>query len=196
MAKSKRGVLFTSESVTEGHPDKVSDQISDAILDAMLAQDKHSRVACETMVSTGLCVVSGEISTKADVDIPAPVPDEIVPERVGEADETDIFIEEEETPTPWQQRRSGNLHWIVSEITNPLGTNQLPMEAHFDGLAENNEVEPQSNTPWVVSEVIDPLGNHQFENMQVASNALTEQVQVQTVPRYGEDPGSVDDLPR
>ena len=70
MSKSKRGVLFTSESVTEGHPDKVADQISDAILDAMLAQDRLSRVACETMVSTGLCVVSGEITTKADVDIP------------------------------------------------------------------------------------------------------------------------------
>ena len=71
MPKSKRGVLFTSESVTEGHPDKVSDQVSDAILDAMLAQDPYSRVACETLVSTGLCVVSGEITTKADVDIPA-----------------------------------------------------------------------------------------------------------------------------
>ena len=71
MARSKRGVLFTSESVTEGHPDKVADQISDAILDAMLEQDPMSRVACETMVSTGMCVVSGEITTKADVDIPA-----------------------------------------------------------------------------------------------------------------------------
>ena len=71
MRKSKGGVLFTSESVTEGHPDKVADQISDAILDAMLEQDPMSRVACETLVSTGLCVVSGEITTKADVDIPA-----------------------------------------------------------------------------------------------------------------------------
>ena len=70
MPKSKRGILFTSESVTEGHPDKVADQISDAILDAMLEQDPMSRVACETMISTGLCVVSGEITTKADVDIP------------------------------------------------------------------------------------------------------------------------------
>ncbi|MHC4286303.1 MAG: S-adenosylmethionine synthetase N-terminal domain-containing protein, partial [Planctomycetota bacterium] len=59
--------LFTSESVTMGHPDKV---ISDAILDAMLAQDKKSRVACETLVTTGLVVVAGEITTKAYVDIP------------------------------------------------------------------------------------------------------------------------------
>jgi S-adenosylmethionine synthetase len=62
--------LFTSESVTEGHPDKIADQISDAVLDAMLSQDKTSRVACETMVTTGLAVVAGEITTKAYVEIP------------------------------------------------------------------------------------------------------------------------------
>ncbi len=62
--------LFTSESVSQGHPDKVADQISDAILDAMLAQDPASRVACETMVTTGLVVVAGEITSKAIVDIP------------------------------------------------------------------------------------------------------------------------------
>jgi S-adenosylmethionine synthetase len=61
--------LFTSESVSEGHPDKVADQISDAILDAMLAQDPFSRVACETLVTTGQVVVSGEITTKAYVEI-------------------------------------------------------------------------------------------------------------------------------
>lgn len=59
---------FTSESVSEGHPDKVSDQISDSILDALLAQDPHSRVACETLVTTGLVVLAGEITTKATVD--------------------------------------------------------------------------------------------------------------------------------
>ncbi|MCK4246992.1 MAG: methionine adenosyltransferase [Methanomicrobia archaeon] len=61
--------LFTSESVTEGHPDKVADQISDAILDAIIAKDKNCRVACETLVSTGLCLVSGEISTDTYVDM-------------------------------------------------------------------------------------------------------------------------------
>ncbi len=61
--------LFTSESVSEGHPDKIADQISDAILDAMLTQDPHSRVACETFVTTGLVVVGGEITTKAYVEI-------------------------------------------------------------------------------------------------------------------------------
>jgi S-adenosylmethionine synthetase len=64
---------FTSESVTEGHPDKMADQISDAILDAMLEQDPMSRVACETMVTTGMAVVAGEITTSAYVDIPAVV---------------------------------------------------------------------------------------------------------------------------
>jgi S-adenosylmethionine synthetase len=61
--------FFTSESVTQGHPDKVCDQISDAILDAMLAQDPHSRVACETLVTTGLVVVAGEVTSKAIVDV-------------------------------------------------------------------------------------------------------------------------------
>ena len=65
--------LFTSESVTMGHPDKVADHISDAVLDAMLEQDPKSRVACETMVTTGLVVVAGEITTKAYVDIPGVV---------------------------------------------------------------------------------------------------------------------------
>jgi S-adenosylmethionine synthetase len=60
--------LFTSESVTEGHPDKIADQISDAILDACLEQDPHSRVACETLTATGLVVIAGEISTRAYVD--------------------------------------------------------------------------------------------------------------------------------
>ncbi len=60
--------IFTSESVTEGHPDKICDQISDAILDALLMQDPNSRVACETIVNTGLCLLTGEISTKATVD--------------------------------------------------------------------------------------------------------------------------------
>ncbi|MFH0800679.1 MAG: methionine adenosyltransferase [Pseudomonadota bacterium] len=62
--------LFTSESVTEGHPDKVADQISDAVLDAILSQDKTSRVACETMVTTGMAVVAGEITTTANVSYP------------------------------------------------------------------------------------------------------------------------------
>jgi S-adenosylmethionine synthetase len=61
--------LFTSESVTMGHPDKVADQISDAILDAILAQDPRSRVACETLVTTGQCIVAGEITTEAYVDV-------------------------------------------------------------------------------------------------------------------------------
>ncbi len=67
---SQRNFLFTSESVTEGHPDKIADQISDGILDAIIAQDKYCRVACETILTTGLAFVAGEISTKAYVEIP------------------------------------------------------------------------------------------------------------------------------
>ncbi|HEX2777900.1 MAG TPA: methionine adenosyltransferase, partial [Gemmatimonadaceae bacterium] len=76
--------LFTSESVTEGHPDKIADQISDAILDAILADDPSARVACETLVTTGLACVAGEITTKTYVDIPKIVRGTI--ERIGYTD--------------------------------------------------------------------------------------------------------------
>src|SRR5438445_9094681 len=66
-----RRYLFTSESVTEGHPDKLADQISDAVLDAIMAEDPQGRVACETLVTTGLVLVAGEISTDCWIDIPA-----------------------------------------------------------------------------------------------------------------------------
>lgn len=62
--------IFTSESVTEGHPDKIADQVSDAVLDAVLAEDPNGRVACETLVTTGICIVAGEITTKTYVDVP------------------------------------------------------------------------------------------------------------------------------
>src|SRR3990170_7605833 len=61
---------FTSESVTEGHPDKVADQISDAILDAILREDPEGRVACETLLTTGLCLIAGEITTRGYADLP------------------------------------------------------------------------------------------------------------------------------
>jgi S-adenosylmethionine synthetase len=77
VSSSTRKYLFTSESVTMGHPDKVADHISDAILDAMLTQDPKSRVACETMVKSDMVVVAGEITTKARVDIPTIVRDTI-----------------------------------------------------------------------------------------------------------------------
>lgn len=70
--------LFTSESVSEGHPDKIADQISDTILDALIEQDKYSRVACETFVKTGMVIVAGEITTKGWVDIDALVRDRII----------------------------------------------------------------------------------------------------------------------
>ena len=70
--------LFTSESVTEGHPDKICDQISDAVLDALYEQDPYSRVACETLTNTGFVVVMGEVTTKANVDIPKIVRDTVV----------------------------------------------------------------------------------------------------------------------
>jgi S-adenosylmethionine synthetase len=76
-----RSFLFTSESVTEGHPDKIADQISDAVLDALLAQDPHSRVACETLIKTGYVNLAGEITSKANVDYVRIVRDTI--RRIG-----------------------------------------------------------------------------------------------------------------
>lgn len=70
MSSVNKNYLFTSESVTEGHPDKIADQISDAVLDALLAQDPMSRVACETLLTTGLAMVAGEITTKGYVEVP------------------------------------------------------------------------------------------------------------------------------
>ena len=70
MKQNEEKFLFTSESVTEGHPDKIADQISDAILDAVLSEDRNGRVACETLVTTGLAVVAGEITTTAHLDYP------------------------------------------------------------------------------------------------------------------------------
>src|SRR3954466_12970331 len=76
--------LFTSESVTEGHPDKIADQISDGVLDAVMRDDPTGRVACETLVNTGLVVVSGEISTETYVDIQAVARSTI--EKIGYTD--------------------------------------------------------------------------------------------------------------
>ena len=92
--------LFTSESVTEGHPDKVCDQISDAVLDAILAQDKNAHVACESFCTTGIVNVMGEITTTAQIDV-----EKIVRDTVCEIGYNDLkygfdgkFIDEQETP--------------------------------------------------------------------------------------------------
>src|SRR5918911_873226 len=81
---SDNEILFTSESVTEGHPDKMADQISDGVLDAVMRDDPQGRVACETLVNTGLVVVSGEISTTTYVDIPKIVRETV--DRIGYTD--------------------------------------------------------------------------------------------------------------
>ena len=81
--------LFTSESVTEGHPDKIADQLSDGILDAMLAQDPASRVACETLITTGQVMVAGEVTTAAQVDIPTVVRDTVA--HIGYVNSKDGF---------------------------------------------------------------------------------------------------------
>ncbi len=100
--------LFTSECVTNGHPDKVADTVSDAILDACLAQDPGSRVACETMVTTDLCVICGEITTKAAVDYEAVAREAI--RKIGYT-QTDSM----QTPARSSARSTPSLltlHWV------------------------------------------------------------------------------------
>jgi S-adenosylmethionine synthetase len=79
MSKNSKRILFTSESVTEGHPDKLADYVSDSVLDAMIAQDPLSRVACEALVTTGMCAVVGEITSQAVVDVPS-----VIRQAIGE----------------------------------------------------------------------------------------------------------------
>ena len=96
--------LFTSESVTEGHPDKVADQISDAVLDGIIAQDPQARVACETMVTTGMAIIAGEITTKCYVDMPGIVRETI--KGIGYTDSAMGF--------DWENVRSS--HRLVSSL--------------------------------------------------------------------------------
>ncbi len=84
---SMTNFLFTSESVTEGHPDKVADQISDAILDSIIVQDPRARVACETLVTTGLAMIAGEITTSCYVHMP-----DVVRETIKEIGYTDAAM--------------------------------------------------------------------------------------------------------
>ncbi len=78
--------IFTSESVTEGHPDKMADQISDAVLDAVLTDDPTGRVACEVLVTTGICIVAGEITTTTYVDVPQLAREVIATHRIHRRD--------------------------------------------------------------------------------------------------------------
>ena len=94
MQPEKGRYFFTSESVTEGHPDKVADQISDAILDTLIEQDPGSRVACETLVTTGMAVIAGEISTKGYADLPKVVRETI--KEIGYNSSEMVFLQ-----IPW-----------------------------------------------------------------------------------------------
>src|ERR1700693_2040341 len=87
LSEAKRNFLFTSESVTEGHPDKIADQISDAVLDEVMRQDPKGRVACETLVTPGLVVVAGEITTTAVIDY-----DELIRKTVAEVGYDDALF--------------------------------------------------------------------------------------------------------
>ena len=113
--------LFTSESVTEGHPDKICDQISDAVLDAILEQDPMGRVACETTVSTGLVHIMGEITTSCYVDIP-----KIAREVIRDMDLRYLLTETDApyvTPEPFRGQRNEpcNLPYILRSLASYRG---------------------------------------------------------------------------
>jgi len=119
-----KNYLFTSESVTEGHPDKICDQISDAILDEILSQDTESRVACETMITTGWVIVSAEITTTAKVDY-----DNIIKQTLS-----DIGYTREELGAITMQEKSEKKLWVSTLIKN-----QSPHIAQGVDFDENNE---------------------------------------------------------
>jgi S-adenosylmethionine synthetase len=123
---SSPSYLFTSESVTEGHPDKLCDQISDAVLDAMLAKDPMSRVACETAVTTGLCVVMGEITTEAYVEIP-----EVVRETIRKVGYTDAAY-------GFDYQTCGVLTSIKEQSTDIAGGVNAALEIRGRNGAEND----------------------------------------------------------
>jgi len=90
LSNGLKNYLFTSESVTEGHPDKIADQISDAVLDEVMKEDPKGRVACETLVTTGLAVVAGEITTSAHIDYDQLVRDTI--QGVGDSHDVSLAV--------------------------------------------------------------------------------------------------------
>ena len=124
---SENEFLFTSESVTEGHPDKVADQISDGVLDAVLAEDPYGRVACETLVNTGLVVVSGEISTETYVDI-----QEIARETIRKIGYIDADLGFSPTPARCSTRSTSSRRTSRRASTRPM--RRAPTQADDDEL--------------------------------------------------------------
>ena len=139
---SQSSYLFSSESVTEGHPDKVADQISDAILDAIIAQDKKARVACETLVTTGMAIIAGEITTECWVDMPA-----VVRETIKEIGYNDSYmgfrcrsslISSKNSVTSSNTsdfKREGLIAIIISEYPIIVRDNSVPSAASSDDHA-------------------------------------------------------------
>src|SRR3546814_15922114 len=119
--------LLTSESVTEGHPDKICDQISDSILDAILAEDPTGRVAVETLVTTGLVHVAGEVSTRAYVEIPAIVRD--VVNRIGYTSSDTGFAGESCGVSVWLGAPSSDLAAGVTRACDPRAPGPEPPPA-------------------------------------------------------------------
>ena len=110
---SNGNFLFTSESVTEGHPDKIADHISDAILDAILEQDPTARVACETLVTTGLAVVAGEITTSATVNYK---------QIIRDTKRTDFYLD------AWRAREYGLIDAVLGAELAPTREEALAAE--------------------------------------------------------------------
>src|SRR6266446_6794129 len=177
--------LFTSESVTEGHPDKIADQVSDAVLDAVLAQDPTGRVACETLLTTGLVVVAGEITTSCYVDIP-----KVARETIREVGYTRAMFgfacteTEELMPLPITLA-----HKLCLRLTQVRKSGQLPY-LRPDGKSQVS-VRYVDGKPVSVETVVISTQHGPETGLSKIREDMIEQVVLPTIPKHLIDPNRI-----
>lgn len=141
--------LFTSESVGEGHPDKICDQVSDAVLDAYLKQDPHSKVACETVTKTGMILMLGDISSKGAVDYPLIVRDTI--EKIGYDDSTKGFDFKTCSVLTTFDKQSTEITWMAHEDIADEELTAMDQGMVFGYVGDSRAHAPHTLTAWPTS---------------------------------------------
>ncbi len=196
MAKS---YIFSSESVTEGHPDKVADTISDAVLDACLAQDKHSRVACETMVKSNLVVVAGEITTKADFDYNKVVRNAI--REIGYTDKGESFNADgvhimnalikdlNKQRNQIQQDAIAEKQHALDDLANSIATNHGRLDGAPVTVSNSDapQLQPVEAAPGA-DQPSGPIAASAFANGAPGSNSATDSAFKQKLLGYWKSP--------